>query len=123
LNLRWAYIKGLITINQQGNSSVQKLGRNMKLYETGDGVVFEVQVKPNMRQFQLELDANKLVALCSSVPMKGKVNKELLKQFSRLLGGHVELVSGFTSRQKRFIVRGIKVEKVEQILTSACNTK
>jgi uncharacterized protein (TIGR00251 family) len=122
LSLRWAHIKGLITIKQQRNSST-KLGCNMKLHETVDGVVFEVQVKPNMKQFQLELDADKLVALCSSAPVKGKVNKELLKQFSRLLGGHVELVSGFTSRQKRFIVTGIKVEKVEQILTSACDTR
>ena len=95
----------------------------MKLCETDDGVVFEVQVKPNMKQFQLELDADRLVVLCSSAPVKGKVNKELLKQFSRLLGGHVELVSGSTSRQKRFIVSGIKVEKVEEILTAACNSR
>ena len=123
LSLRWAHIKGLITIKQQGKLSPQKLGCNMKLHETVDGVVFEVQVKPNMKQFQLELDENKLVALCSSAPVKGKVNKELLKQFSRLLGGQIELVSGFTSRQKRLIVTGIKVEKVEEILTAACNSR
>jgi len=91
----------------------------MKLQETAEGVVFEVHVKPNMKHFQLQLDADELVALCSSAPVKGKVNKELLKQFSRLFGCNVELVSGFTSRQKRFIVQGMKLEDVEQILASA----
>jgi len=93
----------------------------MKLYKTVEGVVFEVQIKPNMRQFRLKLDAGKLVAFCSCPPVKGKVNKELIKQFSRLLGEQVELVSGFTSRQKSFVVRGTNLEKVEQILKSACN--
>jgi len=59
-----------------------------------------------------------LVALCSETPVKGKVNKELLKQLSRFFGHKVELISGFTSRQKRFLVNGIEAKKVEQMLQS-----
>ena len=91
----------------------------MKLQETAEGVVFEVYVKPNMKQFKLELDGDELVALCSGAPVKGKVNKELLKQFSRLFGGNVELVSGFTSKQKRFLVGGMTLEEVKKALESA----
>lgn len=90
----------------------------MKLQETGEGVVFEVHVKPNMKQFRLQLDGEELVALCSGAPVKGKVNKELLKQFSRLFGVNVELVSGFTSRQKRFMVRNTDLKEVERVLAS-----
>ena len=59
------------------------------------------------------------MVLCREAPVKGKVNKELLKQFSRLFGTKVELVSGFTSRQKRLLITDIEVEEVEQILASA----
>ena len=79
----------------------------MKLQETGEGVILDVHVKPNAKQFRLELDGDEVVVSCREAPVKGKVNKELLKQFSRLFGRKVELVSGFTSRQKRFLVRGI----------------
>jgi uncharacterized protein (TIGR00251 family) len=55
--------------------------------------------------------------------VKGKVNKELLKQLSRLFNRQVELVSGFTSRQKKFLIRDIEAEEVNRILVSASNTQ
>ena len=91
----------------------------MKLQESAEGVMFEVYVKPNMKQFKLKLDENELVAFCSGAPVKGKVNKELLKEFSKLFGINIELVSGFTSRQKRFLVRGMKIEEVKKTLECA----
>ena len=91
----------------------------MKLQETAEGVVLDVHVKPNAKQFRLELDGDEVVASCREAPVKGKVNKELLKQFSRLFGRKVELVSGFASRQKRFLVRDVDVAGVERILASA----
>jgi uncharacterized protein (TIGR00251 family) len=91
----------------------------VKLQETGEGVVLDVYVKPNSKQFRLELDGDEVVALCSEAPVKGKVNKELLKAFSRLFGRRVELVSGFTSRQKRFLIANMAAEEVEAVLVSA----
>lgn len=90
----------------------------MNLLETAQGVVLDVHVKPNSKVFQITIKDNELVVLCSEAPVKGKVNKELLKQFSRLFGKKVELVSGFTSRQKRFLVREIDAEEVNRILVS-----
>ena len=91
----------------------------MRLQETAQGVVLDVYVKPNSKQFKIELDGDEVVVLCREAPVKGKVNKELLKQFSRLFGRGVELVSGFTSRQKRLLISDIKVDEVNRVLVSA----
>lgn len=91
----------------------------MRLQETAQGVVLDVHVKPNSKQFRVQLDGNELVVLCREAPVKGKVNKELLKQLSRLFSRKVELVSGFTSRQKKFLISDIKAEEVNRILVSA----
>ncbi|MDG6222654.1 MAG: DUF167 domain-containing protein [Candidatus Bathyarchaeota archaeon] len=90
----------------------------MKLQEVPEGVVLDVFVKPNAERFQLKIEEDELVALSSEAPVKGKVNKELLKQLTKIFGHKVELVSGFTSRQKRFLVTGIDAKEVEQILES-----
>jgi uncharacterized protein (TIGR00251 family) len=93
----------------------------MKLLKTVQGVVLDVHVKPNAKEFRMELDGDELVVSCCEAPVKGKVNKELLKKFSRLFDRRVELVSGFTSRQKKFLVRDIEAEEVNRILVSASN--
>jgi uncharacterized protein (TIGR00251 family) len=93
----------------------------MKLQETAQGVVLDVHVKPKAKVFQLKIDGDEVVVLCREAPVKGKVNKELLKQFSRLFNRHVELVSGFTSRQKKFLISGIGAEEVNRILASESN--
>ena len=95
---------------------------DMKLQETVQGVVLNVHVKSGSKEFRLQLDEDELVVLCREAPVKGKVNKELLKQFSRLFGHKVELVSGFTSRQKRFLISDIEAEEVNRILVSALGT-
>ena len=47
-------------------------------------------------------------------PIKGKVNREILKEFSKLLHSKVELRNGATSRQKQLFVKGIAKSQVEQ---------
>jgi uncharacterized protein (TIGR00251 family) len=93
--------------------------KDMKLQETAQGVILDVHVKPNSKQFRIELDSEEVVVSCREAPVKGKVNKELLKQFSRLFSRRTELVSGFTSRQKRLLISDIKVEEANRILRSA----
>ena len=95
----------------------------MRLKETAQGVVLDVHVKPNSKKFKVELDGNELVVSCREAPVKGKVNKELLKQLSRLFGRKVELVSGFTSRQKKLLISDIEAKEVNRILASASGTQ
>jgi uncharacterized protein (TIGR00251 family) len=103
--------------------NVDMLWWNMKLQETAQGVVLDVYVKLKSKLFQLKIEGDELVVSCREAPVKGKVNRELLKQFSRLFNRQVELVSGFTSRQKRFLISDIGAEEVNRILASASDAQ
>jgi len=93
------------------------------LLKTAQGVVLDVHVKPNSKNFRVELDGDELVVSCREAPVKGKVNRELRKQLSRLFNRRVEIVSGFSSRKKKLLIRNIESEEVNRILVSAPNTQ
>jgi uncharacterized protein (TIGR00251 family) len=88
----------------------------MKINEVEDGTILEVSVKPNSKEFKIVVEGEEIVVFCVEKPVKGKVNKELLKEFSRLFHNKVELVSGFTSKQKKLLIRGFRKSEVERIL-------
>ena len=95
----------------------------MKLLKTAHGVVLDVHVKPNSKKFRVELDGDEVVVSCREAPVKGKVNRELAKKLSRLFNRQVEIASGFSSRQKKLLIRDIEAEEVNRILASASNTQ
>lgn len=95
----------------------------MKFLKTAHGVVLDVHVKPNSKNFRVELDGDEVVVSCREAPVKGKVNRELVKKLSRLFNRRVELVSGFSSRKKKLLIRDIEAEEVNRILASASNTQ
>lgn len=88
----------------------------MNIKETKDGTIITVYVKPNSAMFQVEVDGDEIVIHCTQEPVKGKVNKELIKELSKLFHAKVELVSGLTSKQKQLLICGIEKAKVEQLL-------
>lgn len=88
----------------------------MKIIETKEGSVLEVCVKPSSEEFKIVVEGDEIIVFCREEPVKGKVNKELLNEFSRLFHKKVELVSGFTSRQKRVLIRGVGRSAVAPIL-------
>jgi hypothetical protein len=92
----------------------------MKINETKDGVIITVFVKPNAPKFRIELDGDEIVVHCTEEPVKGKVNKEIIKELSKLLHAKVELASGATSRQKLLFVQGISKSQAEKILQTHC---
>ncbi len=79
----------------------------MSIKETKDGVLISIFVKPNSPQFKIELDGEEIVVYATEEPEKGKVNKEIIKETSKRLGCKVEIVSGFTSKQKVLLIKGI----------------
>lgn len=56
----------------------------MKLRKTSGGVVIDVHVKPNSKQFGIAVESDKLVVLCRRTLVKNKVNRELMKELSKL---------------------------------------
>jgi uncharacterized protein (TIGR00251 family) len=88
----------------------------MSIKETKDGVTLSIFVKPNSPKFKIELDGNELVVYSTEEPVKGKVNKEIIKETSKLLKHQVEVVSGLASRQKVLFVRGSTKADVEALL-------
>jgi len=91
----------------------------MKISETKNGVVIEVFVKPRSERFEVFLEGDEVVVRCTEEPVKGKVNKELLKALSKFFHTNVELVSGATSRQKRLLLKSIEKSEVERLLRKA----
>jgi uncharacterized protein (TIGR00251 family) len=88
----------------------------MRINEVKDGVILEVNVKPNSKEFKIVVEGDEIVVFCEEAPVKGKVNRELVKEFSRLFHNKVELVSGFTSKQKKLLIRGFGKSEVGRIL-------
>jgi len=84
--------------------------------ETKDGTIITIFVKPNASKFAVERDGDEIVVHSTEEPVKGKVNKEILREAPKLFGFRVEIVSGATSRQKVLLIRGASKAQVEAAL-------
>jgi len=88
----------------------------MKTAQTEEGVIVEVFVRPKARSFRIVVEGDEVVVFCEEEPVKGRVNREIVKEFSKLLRRKVELLSGFTSKQKRLLIRDAEKSEVERVL-------
>lgn len=88
----------------------------MKIIETEDGTIIDLFVKPNSLKFKVTVCEDEIVVFCTEQPVKGRVNKELVKAFSKLFHAKITLISGFNSKQKRLVIKGVTKREVEQIL-------
>ena len=88
----------------------------MKIRETEKGLILDVYVKPRSKEFEVVVEGDEVVVRCREEPVGGRVNRELVKELSRLFGKRVELVSGSSSRQKRLLVKDAVKSEVERAL-------
>ncbi len=88
----------------------------MKIVETKDGAILEVTVRPRAREFKITVESDEILVFSTEEPTEGRVNKEVVKELTRLFHRRVELVAGFTSRQKRILVRETKKDELERII-------
>jgi uncharacterized protein (TIGR00251 family) len=88
----------------------------MTIKETKDGVSITIFVKPNSSKFKIEFDEPEIVVYSTEEPVKGKANKEIIKEFTKLLHTKVDLTSGFTSKEKQLFVKGMGAQQVEHLL-------
>ena len=88
----------------------------MSMQETNEGVVLTVYVKPNSPKFEIELDKDEIVIHATEVPEKGKANKEIIKELTKLFHAPIIIASGATSKQKKLLLGGLQKTEVERIL-------
>jgi uncharacterized protein len=93
----------------------------MSITETKDGVVLTIFVKPNSPKFKVELDGDEIIVFSTEEPVKGKVNKEIIKELTKLLHSKVEIAAGATSKQKQLFVKGMTKSQAEQVLSAHKN--
>ena len=56
------------------------------------------------------------MVFCREEPVRGKVNKELIKELSKFFHKEVELISGFTSKQKKLLIKDAEKSEVKRVL-------
>ena len=92
----------------------------MSIKETKDGTIITIFVKPNSPKFSVEREGEEIVVYSTEEPIKGKVNKEILKELSKCFHAKVKISSGATSRQKQLFVQGLTNDQVKYLLNCRC---
>ena len=64
--------------------------------KTNEGVILDVEIKPRSNRFRILTEDDKITIFCTEEPVKGKVNKELVNELSRLIKREVSIISGFS---------------------------
>ena len=88
----------------------------VSIREVKDGVLLQIFVKPNQPKFRIDVDGGEVIVFATQEPERGKVNKEIIKEFAKLLSNQVELAGGFTSRHKQLLVKGVPKQQLEAVL-------
>ena len=94
----------------------------MKPTETKKGTIIEVFVKPNQPKFNIKRDGDEIIVFCTEEPVRGKVNKELIKELSKLFHAEIEMVSGLTSKQKRLLIKNVNKTETKTLLHACCQS-
>ncbi len=91
----------------------------MSITQTSEGTILKIFVKPNSSKFKIEFSDNEIIVYSTEEPIKGRVNKEIAKELTKLLGSRVGIVSGLTSKQKVLLLKDAKKETIEDALRSS----
>lgn len=86
----------------------------------GQGVLLRIYTQPrSSRTAIVGIHDGMLKIACNSPPVDGKANKELIDFLAHLTGvakREVELVRGHTSRRKQFLIHGIELQQLLDIV-------
>jgi uncharacterized protein (TIGR00251 family) len=94
------------------------------LEERSDGVLLPVKAQPGARQNAIRGEQNGMLKVSvTQAPEKGKANQAIIAVLATALDlkrSQIELVSGDTSSQKKFLIRScpreVLVERIKAIL-------
>jgi hypothetical protein len=86
----------------------------------GDDIYVDIEVSPRADDFALvgyNPWRKTLEVKIKSPPLKGRANKEIVKEFSKLTGRQVELVSGLKSQKKTIKIMGMSKKNFLELWT------
>ncbi len=93
------------------------------LQSHAEGVILPVRAQPGARRNEVRGVQDGMLKVCvTQSPEKGKANKALVELLSKSLGvrkSQIELLSGETSSQKRFLIRGVACEELSRCWRAA----
>ncbi|NYZ79905.1 YggU family protein [Candidatus Micrarchaeota archaeon] len=78
------------------------------LKETAKGTVLEAEIQPNAERFEIgtyDPWTKRLKIRVTENPIKGKANRELIDELSKLLNASVVLVKGEKSTKKTLLIK------------------
>lgn len=97
----------------------------IQLTDHPEGVVLPVRAQPGAGQNAIRGEQNGMLKVSvTQVAEKGKANKSLIDVLAKgldLKRSHIELISGETQPQKKFLIRGVKREEVAARISEALN--
>jgi len=93
------------------------------LQSVDDGVVLPVRAAPGARRAEVRGEQNQALKVAvTQVAEKGKANKAIVDLLSKTLGlrkSQIELLSGHTSSEKRFLIRELSEIELRSKLAAA----
>lgn len=87
--------------------------------EIEEGVLVDIEVSPKSSKFKISGYnewRDEIEVRVTSVPQKGKANKEIIKEFSKLTNSLVEITSGLKSQHKTLKIYNISKNEFLDIL-------
>jgi len=85
-----------------------------------EGTILPVRARPGARRNEIRGEQGGMLKACvTQSPEKGKANKALIGLLSKTLSlrrSQIELISGETSRAKRFLIRNVTPESLRRII-------
>lgn len=89
----------------------------IQIREHPDGCILSVRAQPGARRDTIVGEhAGMLKVAVSAPPDKGRANEAIIEVLAQAMGikrAQIELVSGATSRQKQFLLRGISMSELQ----------
>lgn len=95
----------------------------IELTETADGVILPVRAQPGAGQNAIRGEQNGLLKVSvTQVAEKGKANRAIVEVLAKGLGlkrSQIDLVAGELQAQKRFLIRDITHDELQQRIAAA----
>jgi len=93
---------------------------------TTDGVLLDIDVSTKSDNFRITGYNNwrkSFEIKIKAIPQKGKANKEIINQFSKLTNRRVEIISGYKSHRKTLKIFDINTEDLLKLIEEEINKK